>query len=153
MKKKLILLVVLIFVFLSHPSKDYYTVDHLWHYSEDNIDYDITYVENTVDQIIFEIKINTLDDKKIPLYFKVNEYISFVEVDNVKYDKIRYQRYYGEILHSNNSFYIYCQLSEKGKKVNYNYVNLKIEGSVNMLIISEKMKRIHYIDVNLKKYF
>lgn len=153
MKKKIILILIVIFVISSYPYKDYYTIDHLWHYSEDNIVYDITYVENTVDQIIFEIKINTLDDKQMPLYFKANEYISSVEVDGVKYDKIRYQRYYGEILYSNYNFYIYCQLSEKGKKINYNYVYLNIEGAANTLIISDKMKRIHYIDVELKKCF
>lgn len=151
MMKKIVLLLILILGISSCSNKNYYTIDHLWHYSEDNIVYDITYAENAEDKISFKIKINALDDNKIPLYFKANEYISFVEVNNVKYDEIQYERYYGEILHSNNDFFIYCHLNEKGKKINYNYVNLKIVSSINTLIISDKMTRIHYIDVDFKK--
>lgn len=151
MMKKIILLLILILGISSCSNENYYTIDHLWRYSEDNIVYDITYAENTEDQISFKMKINVVDDNQIPLYFKANEYISFVEVNNVKYDEIRYERYYGEILHSNNDFFIYCHLSEKGKKINHDYVDLKIVSSINTLIISDKMTRIHYIDVDFKK--
>lgn len=151
MMKKFCALLILILGISSCSNKNYYTIDHLWHYSEDNIAYDITYVENNKDQISFKIEINALDDNQIPLYFKANEYISYVEANELKYDEIRYERYFGEILHSNNDFFIYCHLNEKGKKINYNYIDLKIVSSINTLIISDKMTQIHYIEVDFKK--
>lgn len=149
--KKIILLLILILGISSCSSKKYYTLDHLWHCSIDNTSYDISYEASNDEKISFAVKVDSIENEHIPLYFKANEYISCVEYDGKKYDEIQYERYYGELPYSNNEFIIHCYLSEKGKETNYKYISLNMEKSINSLIISNKMERIHYIEINFKK--
>lgn len=155
--KKIVLFLIMLFTFTGcTSSKDFYPINNVWNYSLDSVQYTLEYKSQTQDYISIEITIENIDDgKNYPLYFSSkNEYFSHIELDNTKYDIVRYGRYYGEIEYTENKLVLNCYLSAKGKKKRLDKIKITMDDSYGnmsvMLFNPDKVFKLHYIRIDLK---
>lgn len=154
--KKLVLFLIMLFTLTGcASSKDFYSLNTVWNYSLDSTQYTLEYKSLTQDFISIEVTIeNLVDGKNYPLYFSSkNECFSYVEVDNTKYDIVRYGKYYGEIEYTENKFVLNCYLSAKGKKKKLDRIKVTMDDAISTLYPNRnpnRMFELHYIRIDLK---
>ncbi len=150
MKKKILLSLILLLSVSSCDNRTYYPLGHKRTYDLDDINYSIEYFERDNKKIGITVDVASSIDEKLPLYFETSKYISYINCNGNKYDKVVFGWFYGElpVTTNNEKLLIYCYLTNKGKKTNY--IDVTVDYSFTTLMIGKHFKKIHYIQINFK---
>lgn len=150
MKIKILLSLILILSVSSCDNRTYYPLGHKWTYDLDDINYNIEYFERDNKKIGIIVDVAYSMDNKLPLYFETSKYISYINCNGNKYDKVVFGRLYGElpVTTNNEKLLIYCYLTNKGKKTNN--IDVTVARAITTFMIGKYLKEIHCIQINFK---
>lgn len=150
MKKKILLSLILILSLSSCNNRTYYPLGHKWTYDLDDTNYNIEYFQRDNKKIGIIVDASYSMGNKLPLYFETSKYISYINCNGNKYDKVVFGSLYGElpVTTDNEKLLIYCYLTNKGKKTNN--IDVTVFRRITTLMIGKYLKEIHCIRIYFK---
>ncbi|MBR2138154.1 MAG: lipoprotein [Bacilli bacterium] len=146
--RKILSFFLLLFILSGcNNANNFKDIDYVYNIKCDEISYQIDVTEYSKEYISLKVNVNSEEENQYPFYVLSNEFISYVEVNGVKYSNLKWGKYLGEI-NVTNEIVVKCYFTEKGqKKFNLKYY-VNIDSSITTLIL-QKMEKIHYIDIQL----
>ena len=133
----------------SCSKKEYFEKGHQWEYQLSQTIYHISFIDYYDNYLKFYILIDDIKSEKKPLYFCENKNLDYIECEGTIYDKKSFDRYYGQIVHKNNEFFVKYYLTKKLNKSPF--LNIEMDDPITTLIISQ-MDQIHCIYINFKPF-